>query len=418
MSQRLYMRPLEDLDYAGKRVLVRVDINSPLDPKTHRILNANRIEKSVPTLSHLLDNGAALGILAHQGDTLNYRDLVPLEEHAGVLSGLLGREVGYIDDVAGPAAVEAVKALAPGQAVLLGNVRYLTEEVSSFENAVTLKPSEMLDCYLVRRLAPLFDVYVNDAFAAAHRNAPSMVAFQEVLPSAAGRLLFDEVAALRKVMDGPARPAVFLLGGLKISDAFSMMLKVLETGAADTILTCGVTGIIMLMAQGADVGEAMRTFIADRSLDVFVEPARAYLRDYPGRIEVPSDLACQVDGKRVEMSVADLPGTGVYPDIGPDTAERYARIIADAGTVFVNGPPGVYEDEAFAHGTRRLFEALRDTDAYTVVGGGDSVSAAARFIDLKDLGYVCTAGGAMVRFLSGIELPLLTAMQKAFDNNI
>jgi len=418
MSPSLHMRPLEALDYSGRRVLVRVDINSPLDPGTHRILNTNRIEKSIPTLAYLLDRGAALGILAHQGDTLNYNDLVPLEEHAGVLSRLLGREVAYIDDVAGPAATRAVKDLEPGRAVLLGNVRYLTEEVSSFENAVTLAPGEMLDCYLVRNLAPLFDIYVNDAFAAAHRNAPSMVAFQELLPSAAGRLLFDEVEALTKVMEGPKRPAVFLLGGLKISDAFSMMRKVLDTGAADTILTCGVTGVIFLMAQGVDVGETMRTFITARSLDVFIEPAGEYLRDFPGKIECPVDLACEVDGKRVEMDLAELPGAGIYPDIGDRTAQRYAGIIAGAGTVFVNGPPGVYENTEFEHGTKRLFEALRDTDAYTVVGGGDSVSAAARFISLDDLGYVCTAGGAMVRFLSGIRLPLLTAMEKACEKNI
>ena len=412
------MISLEGMDFTDKRVLIRVDINSPLDPKTHRIINTNRIEKSIPTLAHILDKGAKLAILAHQGDTLNYNDLISLEEHAGILAKMLGRDVSYIDDVAGPAAVEAVKALKPGQAVLLGNVRYLTEEVSSFENAVTLKPEQMLDCYLVRRLAPLFDIYVNDAFAAAHRNSPSMVAFQEILPSAAGYLLFNEVEALRKVMGNPARPAVFLLGGLKISDAFSMMKTVLENGAADTILTCGVTGVIMLMAQGKDVGEAMRTFITDRSLDVFIKPAKEYLTDYPGKIVVPVDLACDVEGKRVEIDVADLPGGGTYPDIGTKTAKLNAKSIVEAGTVFVNGPPGVYENSEFAMGTEVLFQALAKSDAYTVIGGGDSVSAAARFTNLNDYGYVCTAGGAMVRFLSGVELPLLKAMEKAASNSI
>lgn len=420
MSDRLRMRSLEELDCAGRRVLARVDINSPLDPETHRIINTNRIEKSLPTLSHLLGRGARLGILAHQGDTLNYKDLVPLTEHADILTRLLGREVRYIDDVAGPAAVEAVKELEPGRALLLGNVRYLTEEVSSFEAAVPLEPEQMLDCLLVRRLAPLFDVYVNDAFAAAHRKAPSMVAFQEIMPSAAGRLLFSEVKALQKVMESPAKPAVFLLGGLKISDAFSMMLTVLKSGAADAVLTCGVTGVVMLMAQGVDVGDAMRSFIADRGLDAFIKPAAEHLREYPDKIMVPSDLACDVEGRRVETAVDDLPGEGLYPDIGAETIKRYADIIARAGTVFVNGPPGVYENDAFAHGSRELFRALAASKAYTVVGGGDSVSAAARFINLDDLDYVCTAGGAMVRFLSGVELPLLTAMEKAssrsFDN--
>lgn len=407
---------MEELNYADKRVLVRVDINSPLDPETHRIINDNRIVKSLPTLSYLLEKGAKLGILAHQGDTLNYNDLVPLEEHAGILSKLLGKEVRYIDDVAGPAAVEAINGLCSGQAILLGNVRYLTEEVSSFESAVSLEPKEMLNCLLVRTLAPLFDIYVNDAFAAAHRNAPSMVAFQELMPSAAGFLLFDEVEALQKLMEEPAHPAVFLLGGLKISDAFSMMLRVLKAGVADSILTCGVTGIIMLMAKGLDVGDAMRKFIADRSLDVFIEPAKAYLRDYQGKIMVPVDLACDVEGRRVEMDVEELPGKGIYPDIGRKTAQLYSDIIMNAGTVFVNGPPGVYENSEFAYGTESLFKALGKTSAYTVVGGGDSVSAAARFINPDDINYVCTAGGAMVRFLSGVELPLLTAMKKAYEN--
>ena len=183
------MIPLDQYDYRDKSVLLRVDINSPIDPESKRIVNDNRIVKSLPTIAWLLDHGARLAIIAHQGDSLDYQNLIPLQEHAERLSAGLGRTVRYIDDVCGPGARSAIQALAPGEAVLLGNLRYLAEEMSAFEKEVKLAPAAMLQTWLVRSLAPLFDYYVNDAFAAAHRSSPSMVAFQQILPTAAGCLL-------------------------------------------------------------------------------------------------------------------------------------------------------------------------------------------------------------------------------------
>jgi len=407
------IRPLEAFDYSGKTVLLRIDINSPIDPVTKKIVNDNRIRKSIPTIKYLLDNKAKLAIIAHQGDTLDYHNLIPMAEHAEKLSYYLGAKVKYVDDVAGPAAQEAVKNLKPGEAVLLGNLRYLCEEVSTFEDAVKLKPEEMLNTYLVRNLAPLMDYYVNDAFAAAHRNAPSMVAFQEILPTAGGKLLIDEVEALAKVMEAPEKPSVFILGGLKVSDAFGMMKQVLENGTADKILTGGVTGEIMLIAQGISIGEKKEKFIKDRSLDVFISQAREYLNDYPGRIVVPLDLAFEKDGQRNEITVDKLPVNEMFMDIGARTIELFKSIIETAGTIFVNGPMGVYENKTFEHGTREIWNAVASAEGYSVIGGGDTVSAASRFIDLGKINYVCTAGGAMVRFLSGKRLPLIEAMRKA-----
>ncbi|MFW5727683.1 MAG: phosphoglycerate kinase [Spirochaetia bacterium] len=409
----LGFRPMEEFDVAGKRVLLRVDINSPIDPDTKKIVNTNRIDKSLPTISWLLDKGARLALIAHQGDTLDYQNLIPLAEHAQKLSEKLGRKVDYIDDVCGPAAQERVKKLKDGEAILLGNLRYLCEEISTFENAVKLKPEEMLDTYLVRSLAPLFDLYVNDAFAAAHRNAPSMVAFQELLPAAAGPLFFNEVSALTKVLKTPVHPSVYVLGGAKISDAFGMMEQVLASGAADKILACGVTGAVMLIASGVNLGAATDKFLSDRSLDVFIEPARRYLQEYPGRIVMPVDLAYEENGQRKELDVAALPKEQLFMDLGEKSIEIYEKEIAAAGMVFVNGPAGVFERDIFENGTRRLWEAIAAAPGYTVVGGGDSVNAAAKFTNLKDYSYVCTAGGAMVRFLSGKKLPLIAAMEKA-----
>ena len=407
------MTSLDRFDYDGKTVLLRVDINSPIDPRTKRIVNENRIRKSLPTIKHLLDGGAKLALLAHQGDTLDYQNLVPLAEHAAKLSEYLGRPVAYIDDVAGPAAQVAVKALRPGEAVLLGNLRYLSEEISTFENAVKLRPVEMLDTYLVRGLAPLTDYYVNDAFAAAHRNAPSMVAFQELKPTAAGILLTDEVSALDRVMHSPEHPCVFVLGGAKISDAFGMMEPVLASGTADRILTCGITGEVMLLASGHRLGHKQEKFLTDRGLDVFVGQAEKYLRDYPDRFGVPEDLAFASDGERREISVANLPTEQIFLDIGSRTMAAYAAEIESARTLFVNGPPGVYEQAPFAAGTRAVWRAVAASPGYSVIGGGDTVTAAAKFVETTDIDYICTAGGAMVRYLSGIRLPLIEAMEKA-----
>lgn len=408
------MNKLDAFDYDAKTVLLRVDINSPIDPQTGLISNENRLQKSLPTIQKLLQRGAKLAIIAHQGDTLDYQNLCSMAEHAEKLSGYLGTQVDYIDDVCGPAAQEKVRSLQPGQAVLLGNLRYLSEEISTFENAVKLEPHEMLQTYLVRSLAPLVDIYVNDAFAAAHRNAPSMVAFQELKPTAAGDLLFDEVAALNKVMSAPEPPSVFILGGAKISDAFGMMKQVLASGTADKILSCGITGEIMLLAKGYRLGEMKEQFLKDRGLDVFVADAKNYLKDFGDKIEVPLDLAYEENGKRCEISVEALPAEKMFMDIGAKTIAAYAAVIRSAGTLFVNGPPGVYENELFENGTKAVWNAVAAADGYSVIGGGDTVTAAAKYVDLSNINYVCTAGGAMVRYLSGKKLPLMVAMENAY----
>ena len=415
ITPTLPMRSLEDFDYRDKTVILRVDINSPIDPETRKITNENRINMSLPTIRYLLDHKARIAMLSHQGDTLDYQNLIPLAEHAQKLSEKLDAPIDYIDDVAGPAAQRRIRNLKSGQAVLLGNLRYLAEEVSTFENAVKLKPRNMLDTYLVRNLAPLADFYVNDAFAAAHRNAPSMTAFQEILPSAAGFLFFNEIEALTRVMENPQRPAVFILGGAKISDAFGMMRQVLTNGTADKILACGVTGIVMLMAKGYDLGNTQTKFITDRSLDAFIPPAREYLDAYPDRIVCPVDLAFEKNGKRMQLDIDELPCETLFPDIGEKSISLFREEIRTAGTLFVNGPPGMYENSLFESGTRAVFQEISRAGGYSVIGGGDSVTAATRYVDLESIDYICTAGGAMVRFLSGVELPLLKAMADSYS---
>lgn len=402
---------LDDFDYKNKTVILRVDINSPLDPGTKKIVSETRIEASLPTITALHREGAKLVIIAHQGDTLDYQNLISLNEHARKLSDKLGTPVQFIDDVAGPAARAKIKGLKAGDILLLDNLRFLTEEASTFEDYVKQAPEDMLQTYLIRNLGPLADYYVNDAFAAAHRNSPSMVAFQEILPSAAGILYDKEVGALTGILEDPARPAVFLLGGAKASDSFAIMENILARGSADNVLTTGVTGEIMLLAAGKKLGEPTEKFIADRGMGRFVDIAREILDKYSAKILMPVDFGADKNGTRCEVTLDELPVAWQIIDIGPRTIEKYRPIIEKAGTIFVNKPAGVYEKDIGSYGTEQMWQIVSRAEGYSVIGGGDTIASASRFG--ASVGYICTGGGAFVRFAAGIEMPLMKAMKKA-----
>lgn len=406
---------IDDGDFAGKRVLLRVDINSPIDRNSGRIVNDNRIQKSLPTITDLLDKGARLAIIAHQGDTTDYGSLISLEEHASRLAEALGRPVQFVEDIAGPAAVEKILALDNGEVLLLDNIRYLTEEVSTFEDSVKQAPADMASCYLVRRLAPVFDCYVNDAFAAAHRNSPSMVAFQELLPSYAGRLLMQELSALQAITENPARPCIYMLGGSRAGDAFGMIQQVLSDGSADQLLLSGLVGEIFMLADGVDIGETTRQFILAKGFEPYIAQAADFLAEHRDKISYPGDVAVESDGVRVNVEFASLDDDMMVSDIGDQTIADYQEAIAAAKTILVNGPPGIYENELFDNGTQALWMAVADAEGFTVVGGGDSVTSFARYVDMAKLDYVSTAGGALIRYLSGVHLPLIEAMTRKHE---
>jgi len=403
---------IDDGDFAGKRVLLRVDINSPIDRDTGRIVNDNRIQKSVPTINDLLEKGARLAIIAHQGDTTDYGSLISLEEHATRLAEALGKPVQFVEDVAGPAAVEKILGLADGEALLLDNIRYLTEEVSTFEDSVTQEPDDMASCYLVRRLALVFDCYVNDAFAAAHRNSPSMVAFQTLMPSYAGRLLMQELSALQAITESPARPCIYMLGGSRAGDAFGMIEQVLSDGSADKLLLSGLVGEIFMLADGVDIGETTRQFILAKGFEPYIGQARQFLEQHRDAISYPGDVAIEADGVRLNVDITAIDDDMMISDVGDQTIADYSEAIAAAKTILVNGPPGIYENALFEKGTQSLWNAVVDSDGFSVIGGGDSVTSFARYVDMSKLNYVSTAGGALIRYLSGVELPLIKAMSR------
>jgi phosphoglycerate kinase len=266
---------------------------------------------------------------------------------------------------------------------------------------------------LVRKLAPLADLYVCDAFAAAHRDQPSLCGFEQVLPSAMGRLFEEEYCVISALMEAPARPCVFVLGGAKVNDAFLMMETVLKNGSTDRILTGGLVANILLAAKGAAIGSASMDFVRKSGYEACIGQAKELLAQYSGRIELPVDAAYLTDGKRAQADVDSIPADAGVLDIGSKTVAQYQQIIRGAKTVFVNGPMGVFEQAETELGTKLVWDALGDTRAYTVVGGGDSITATAKYGKTELISYICTGGGALIRFLTGEELPVVRALRHA-----
>jgi phosphoglycerate kinase len=328
-----------------------------------------------------------------------------------VLAALIGRPVAFVDDVCGPAARAAIAALADGEVLLLDNVRFVSEEMTLFETKLKLSPEAQAKTLVVRKLAPLADLYVCDAFAALHRSQPTLVGFAQLLPSAMGRLFEREYSALSHLREEPARPCVFVLGGAKIQEAFPMMSAALADEAVDTVLVCGLVAQVMLMAAGRDLGEPSSSYVREAHLDAFVAESKDILSRYGDKVVLPSDLAYVRDGARCEVAVADLPIDELLLDLGHDTVAAYEEHLAGAGTVFVNGPAGVFEQPETEYATKALWQAMAACKGYTALGGGDSIAAMNRYELTTSFDYVCTAGGGMVKFLSGEELPVVKALK-------
>ena len=398
---------LDDVPLTGKLVLVRVDFNSPVDPKTKKILDDTRIRThGETTIKELVDRGAKVVVLAHQGRP-GEPDFIPLKEHAEILGSILGKPVKYVNDVFGEKAQRAIKSLKSGEVLVLENVRTYADERKKGI------PEEHAKKLMVEKLAPLADLFVNDAFAAAHRAHVSIVGFTAVLPSVAGRIMERELKSLRRVLENPEKPCVFILGGAKADDALEISKYVLDNGIADFVLTGGVAGHVFLVARGFDLGKPNMDFLERKELLGFVSGIRELMQRYPDEISVPLDVAVEVEGKRKEISVDELPTDYPIFDVGAITVESYARIIRDAKSIVVSGPVGVYENSEFVFGTKGIFGEVADSQGFSLAGGGHTV-AALQELGLSDkISYISTAGGALIEFLMGKKLLGVVALEKA-----
>jgi phosphoglycerate kinase len=388
---------LEDLPLRpGARVLVRADFNVPLTGG--RIDDDMRIRAAVPTIDWLLGQGAAVIACSHLGRPKGAPDAkYSLAPVAARLGEMLGQEVPLAPEVVGEEASAMAAGLAPGTVMVLENLR--------FEPGETKGPDDELHGDLAAALAALADCYVNDAFGAAHRAHASVVGPPRHLPSAAGRLLAAEIEALGGLLESPDRPFVALLGGSKVSDKIGVIDALLDR--CDLLLVGGAMASTFLAAQGHAVGDSL----VERDQ---VEQCRSRLDT--GRVSVPTDavIAKEIEPDALSAVVASdaVPEGWKILDIGPATAAGYAAEVARAGTVFWNGPMGVFEIEAFAAGTRAVAEAVAACDGYTVVGGGDSAAALAKFGLAERVSHLSTGGGASLEFLEQGDLPGLRALRE------
>jgi len=406
---------IDDFEINGKTILCRIDINEPVNKRTGEIKDITRINACAGTIRELSDKGAKVVLLAHQGSDIEYKNFFTTKYHTAKLEECVGKKVQFIDDVCGPAAREKISSLSNSDILLLDNVRFISEEQTLFEKKLALSHEQQAETLLVRKLAPLADIYLCDAFAAAHRDQPSLCGFEQVLPSAMGRLFEKEYVVISKIMNSPARPCTFVLGGAKIADAFTMISSVLDKGAADYVLLGGLAGNIMLASSGYSIGNGSMKFIEESNYSGYIEDGKKILEKYQDKIIMPCDLAYTKNGERMEADLGSIPSDIISTDIGNKTAKKYMGIIKSSQTVFVNGPMGVFEESLTEYGTKSVWKSLADTDAFTVIGGGDSITATKKYGETKDISYICTGGGSLIRFLSGEELPVVKALRHAAE---
>jgi phosphoglycerate kinase len=393
---------LDGANVKGKVVLVRVDINSPLDLNTGEILDDTRIHECAPTLKELAHKGAKVVVMAHQGRPGD-RDFTTLEKHAKKLSEAVGLEVTYLPDVFGPHVKSSIMLMRPGEIMLLDNIRLCAEE------NLNLPPEEQAKTLFVRMFAPLAHLYVNDAFGAVHRSSPSLVGFSALLPSYAGRLMERELSSLSRALS-PERPCVYVLGGVKIDDSIDIIDNVLGKGIADLVLTGGLVGNIFLVASERDLGKANLELLKKKGLHEEIDRAKRLLHDHGDKIKIPLDLVVDAQGQPKELSLEELPTELVICDIGPKTVEEYTKLIVGAKTVVANGPLGITERAGFERGTFEVLKAMAGSQAYTIIGGGHMVAVANAAGVTEQIKHISTGGGACISFLSGEPLPAVEAL--------
>jgi len=390
---------IDDFDFKGKTVFLRVDMNCPIDPETLEITGTKRIEETIETIESL--NDAKIVMASHQGRVGN-KDYTSMEKHAKVLESLLGRKITYVDDVIGAAAQNEIKKLDNGQILLLDNLRLCAEENYEFSGPDAAKT------LMVKRLAKLLDFCVLDSFPSSHRSHPSIVGFSHILPSCAGRIVEREVTKLDEIMSVSKAPHVIILGGTKVEDRLEAIRLLIKNGRADNVLLTGLIANVFLRAQGR-----IKSSIGIKREQEIVAKAHALIGEYPDVFSTPVDVAIEQNGDRVELDIRELNKDDQIYDLGPKTIEHYSKIISEAGTVFISGPAGFFEKENFTYGTKALLEAVANSMATTIVSGGHLTSALKKFGLVEKINHISTAGGALVRYLTGSKLPMIQSLEES-----
>lgn len=406
IPNRYMMFTLDDFDLNGSDILMRCDLNSPIEE--NKIRDKTKIEACVPTIKELIDRGANVTILSHQGRP--FSGLIDLDLHAEELEELLEKKVEFCDSVFSSTALEKIKE--NEGVLLLNNTRLYSEE------AVEISLDKCENSYIVKKFKELFDYYVNDAFGAVHRSQVSLIGFAREMPMISGKLMQDEINALKKAKNSDiSGPKALILGGAKVDDSLEVVEEDLKANDFDHILTVGVVGLVFLLAKGYNLGEKTIAFIEKNNLFESVKKAEELLGEGFKKIKTPVDLAMDWNG-RIEIKVPKLEGdertdTHLFPDIGSRTVMKYGKIIENSELIIMNGPAGKYENEKFMKGTKGIFEKISQSEGFSNIGGGHTLEAYNE-TNFQGVSHISTGGGAMLSYLSGKELPVLNAFEESY----
>lgn len=394
---------IRELGCDGKTVLLRLDLNSPIDPTSNLILDDKRFREHLPTIRAL--SNSRVVIVTHQSRP-GKKDFTSLEAHAEKLEQLLGKPVTYVDSIFGRCAQDAVHTMKLGEVLMLENVRFNAEE------NLTLKPEEAKKTHLVKKLAAMADVFVNDAFGTAHRSQPTVVGLPMIMRSAGGLLMEREVSTLSKVFSGAPRPVCMVLGGTKVDDSIDVARHVLDNRVADQVIVIGVVANVFLIAAGYNIGKPSTQLIAQLKYQPEIEKAKEILTRYRDRVVMPESVAVRQDNHRVEYAIDKIPEDAPVLDLGMDAVATLVHEIKKAGTVVFNGPAGVFEDADFATGTYELLRAASKVE-FSVVGGGHTAVVIEKLGIEESFTHISTGGGACIEFLTGKKLPAVDALEQS-----
>lgn len=397
---------LDDFDLDDKTVILRVDFNMPLDKESLDILDPTRIKRVLPTINELIEKNAKTVIIAHQGRQGSW-DFTNLEKHAKTLEKLIVKNVKFVDDIYGEKAKQEIKKLEKGDILLLDNVRKFdgeTEKKSAEEHSKS---------DLVQNLYPLADIFINDAFAAAHRAQCSLIGFTAVLPSCAGRLMEKEISTLDKILEKPDKPSVFLFGGAKFSDVIVTIDHLLQNKTADKVILTGLPANAFLKAEGIKLGDKNEELLSKEGSSENYKEIKQLLSKYKESIYLPQDFAYQDNTKRSELELEELPIDYNLFDIGEKSIENFKQILSEAKTIFLSGPCGVFEKPAFMKGTKEIFSYVANSDVFSIVGGGHTVAAVEQLGLQKKISHISTGGGSLEAYMMGKKLPVIEALKAA-----
>ncbi|MED5306664.1 MAG: phosphoglycerate kinase [Candidatus Thermoplasmatota archaeon] len=401
---------LDDIRLDGLKILHRADLNLPIHPSTKELLDDTRIRAIIPTLQKF--ESSSVTILAHQSRPGRF-DFTNLQRHADRLSQLLGRPVKFVPDVCGPSATAAIESMQPGDVLMLDNVRLHPDE-----NLLKGEIEEQETSDIIQNLEPHFDIFVNDAFGAAHRSSPSLTGFTRKLPSVAGELMKREIDAISIALENPPRPYVALLGGAKADDSLRVAINLLERNVVDTVAFFGVVGNFMLMADGLDIGNSNADF-ARSQVEPFVDEtskmASYILSNYRDKVILPEDLAIELNGSREPLSIQQLPTPHPIYDVGISTLMRLRSIVMGASCVLWNGPASYFEKQNFAFGTIEVLNMCIETNAMTIIGGGHTSALVQARGASEQVTHNSSGGGATLTMLSGGRMPVIEALKHSSE---